>query len=76
VILFCFSLSEFSGDGPFPGIIDMFGLAGGLMETRSALLASKGFASLAFPFFRYDDLPQNVTDLKIEFLKEYLKVSS
>ena len=44
------------GEGPFPGVIDLFGTAGGLTEYRSALLASRGFASFAQAYFDYDDL--------------------
>ena len=44
------------GVGPFPGVIDLFGTAGGLTEFRSALLASRGFASFALAYFGYDDL--------------------
>ena len=47
-----------SGKGPFPGVIDMFGSAGGLAEFKAALLASHGFMALALPFFDYDDLPK------------------
>ena len=57
------------GDGPFPGVIDMFGNAGGLMEFRSALLASHGFATLSLPYFNYEDLPK---DLKFDL--EYFEV--
>eukprot|EP00058_Branchiostoma_floridae_P000246 XP_002585734.1 hypothetical protein BRAFLDRAFT_72249 [Branchiostoma floridae] len=34
------------GEGPFPGVIDMFGSTGGFADYRSALLASRGFATL------------------------------
>ncbi|XP_042338572.1 acyl-coenzyme A thioesterase 1-like, partial [Plectropomus leopardus] len=39
-----------SGPGPFPGILDLWGAGGKLMEYRAALLASHGFASLALDF--------------------------
>lgn len=38
------------GPGPFPGIIDIFGLGVGLMEYRASLLASHGFATLALTY--------------------------
>ncbi|XP_053741935.1 peroxisomal succinyl-coenzyme A thioesterase-like [Synchiropus splendidus] len=38
------------GPGPFPGVIDMWGGTGQLVEYRSALLASHGFASLALDY--------------------------
>ncbi|XP_008289878.1 acyl-coenzyme A thioesterase 4-like [Stegastes partitus] len=38
------------GPGPFPGILDLWGGGGGLIEYRSALLASHGFASMSLDF--------------------------
>lgn len=38
------------GPGPFPGILDLWGGGGRLMEYRAALLASHGFASLALDY--------------------------
>ncbi|MGH0131722.1 UNVERIFIED_CONTAM: hypothetical protein FKN15_010096 [Acipenser sinensis] len=38
------------GPGPFPGILDLWGGGGGLVEYRSALLASHGYASLALEY--------------------------
>ncbi|XP_044132269.1 acyl-coenzyme A amino acid N-acyltransferase 1-like [Bufo gargarizans] len=71
-----------TGEGPFPGVIDMFGGVGGLIEFRSGLLASRGFASLALAYFAYDDLPSflGVVDLKYfeeaaQFLWSHPKVS-
>ncbi|XP_041436562.1 acyl-coenzyme A amino acid N-acyltransferase 1 isoform X2 [Xenopus laevis] len=58
------------GEGPFPGVIDMFGGFGGLMEFRSSLLASRGFASLALAYFAYDDLPKQLDVLELEYFEE------
>ncbi|XP_017694427.1 PREDICTED: acyl-coenzyme A amino acid N-acyltransferase 1-like isoform X1 [Lepidothrix coronata] len=58
------------GPGPFPGVIDMFGGAGGLIEFRAGLLASRGFAVLALAFFAYDDLPQVLAQLDLEYFEE------
>ncbi|XP_034033242.1 acyl-coenzyme A thioesterase 1-like [Thalassophryne amazonica] len=38
------------GPGPFPGLLDLWGGAGQLMELRAALLASHGFASMALDY--------------------------
>ncbi|XP_043930023.1 acyl-coenzyme A thioesterase 1-like [Protopterus annectens] len=57
------------GDGPFPGVIDLFG-DGGLLEYRASLLASRGFASLALPYFGFEDLPQIMTDFHLEYFEE------
>ncbi|XP_037995427.1 acyl-coenzyme A amino acid N-acyltransferase 2-like isoform X1 [Motacilla alba alba] len=58
------------GPGPFPGVIDLFGGAGGLIEFRAGLLASRGFAVLALAFFAYDDLPRALTQLDLEYFEE------
>uniref|UniRef100_A0A8C5M3T6 Bile acid-CoA:amino acid N-acyltransferase n=1 Tax=Leptobrachium leishanense TaxID=445787 RepID=A0A8C5M3T6_9ANUR len=62
------------GDGPFPGIIDMFGGNGGLIEFRSSLLASRGFASLALAYFAYDDLPSSLGGMELEYFEEAAKI--
>ncbi|XP_035828114.1 acyl-coenzyme A amino acid N-acyltransferase 1 isoform X2 [Aplysia californica] len=58
------------GDGPFQGVIDMFGSSGGLIEYRAALLASRGFAALSLPYFKYKDLPANLLDQGFEYFEE------
>ncbi|KAK7480356.1 hypothetical protein BaRGS_00028403 [Batillaria attramentaria] len=58
------------GDGPFPGVIDMFGTAGGIIETRAALLASHGFAALSLAFFRYLDLPPVLDKIQLDYFEE------
>ncbi|KAL3044457.1 hypothetical protein OYC64_012866 [Pagothenia borchgrevinki] len=39
-----------SGPGPFPGLLDLWGWGGKLVEYRAALLASHGIASLALDY--------------------------
>ncbi|XP_041637297.1 peroxisomal succinyl-coenzyme A thioesterase-like [Cheilinus undulatus] len=39
------------GPGPFPGLLDIWGGGGGLVEYRAALLASRGYATLALEYF-------------------------
>ncbi|XP_077139148.1 acyl-coenzyme A amino acid N-acyltransferase 1-like [Ranitomeya variabilis] len=58
------------GEGPFLGVIDMFGGVGGLLEFRSSLLASRGFASLALAYFAYDDLPTFLGDVDLKYFEE------
>ncbi|XP_074645253.1 bile acid-CoA:amino acid N-acyltransferase-like [Tubulanus polymorphus] len=58
-----------NGEGPFPGILDFFGSSGGLMEHRSALLASRGFTVLSLAFFNYKDLP-SWGDIDLEYFEE------
>uniref|UniRef100_A0A1A7ZLN4 BAAT/Acyl-CoA thioester hydrolase C-terminal domain-containing protein n=1 Tax=Nothobranchius furzeri TaxID=105023 RepID=A0A1A7ZLN4_NOTFU len=43
--------------GPFPAMLDLWGMGGGLQEYRASLLASKGFASLSLAYIGHKDLP-------------------
>ncbi|KAL7641360.1 UNVERIFIED_CONTAM: hypothetical protein RMT77_008499 [Armadillidium vulgare] len=63
-----------AGEGPFPGVVDMFGAIGGLLEYRSAQLASRGIASLALAFFGYDDLPESMEEFDLEYFKEAVNI--
>lgn len=38
------------GPGPFPGVLDLWGGGGGLVEYRSALLASRGYVALSLEY--------------------------
>ncbi|XP_032840644.2 acyl-coenzyme A thioesterase 1 [Tyto alba] len=58
------------GNGPFPGIIDLYGTGGGLPEYRACLLANYGFAVLALAFYRYEDLPRDMKELDLEYFEE------
>ncbi|EDL81472.1 rCG20886 [Rattus norvegicus] len=58
------------GNGSFPGIIDLFGLGGGLLEYRASLLAGKGFAVMALAYYNYDDLPKDVDIIHLEYFEE------
>ncbi|CAO2580758.1 Acyl-coenzyme A amino acid N-acyltransferase 2 [Lemmus lemmus] len=58
------------GEGPFPGIIDLFGSTGGLIEFRASLLASHGFAALALAYWGYDDLPSHLEKVDLEYFEE------
>ncbi|KAM3588164.1 uncharacterized protein V6R79_023117 [Siganus canaliculatus] len=44
------------GPGPFPGVLDLWGGGGGLMEYRASLLASRGYVVLALEYFFPDEL--------------------
>nr|XP_046240082.1 bile acid-CoA:amino acid N-acyltransferase-like isoform X2 [Scatophagus argus] len=45
------------GPGPFPAVLDLWGLIGGLTEYRSGLFASRGYASLSLAYLGHQDLP-------------------
>ncbi|XP_036432021.1 acyl-CoA thioesterase 19 isoform X2 [Colossoma macropomum] len=51
------------GPGPFPALLDLWGGGGGLVEFRSALLASRGYVSLSLQYIGLmgaDGKPHNV----------------
>ncbi|XP_014674582.1 PREDICTED: acyl-coenzyme A amino acid N-acyltransferase 1-like [Priapulus caudatus] len=58
------------GTGPFPGVIDMFGNVGNIVTFRSALLASRGFATLCLPYIHYKDLPKKLDGIRLEYFEE------
>ncbi|XP_047554850.1 acyl-coenzyme A amino acid N-acyltransferase 2-like [Lutra lutra] len=58
------------GEGPFPGVIDLFGARGGLVEFRASLLAAHGFAVLALAYFAYEDLPKLLQEIDLEYFEE------
>ncbi|KAM3938320.1 acyl-coenzyme A amino acid N-acyltransferase 1-like [Leptodactylus fuscus] len=58
------------GEGPFPGVIDIFGAVGGLVEVRPCLLASRGFAAFALAYYGYDDLPKTLDHIDLNYFEE------
>ncbi|KFO19066.1 bile acid-CoA:amino acid N-acyltransferase [Fukomys damarensis] len=58
------------GEGRFPGVIDLYGNTGGLVEFRASLLASHGFASLALAFLAYEDLPAYLEKVDLDYFEE------
>ncbi|XP_065072203.1 bile acid-CoA:amino acid N-acyltransferase-like [Rhopilema esculentum] len=61
------------GGRNLPGVIDMFGTHGGLIESRAAILASHGFVTFALAYFGYKDLPKSPNNLDLEYFTEALK---
>lgn len=59
-----------AGNGPFPGIIDLYGTGGGLPEYRACLLANYGFSVLALAFYGYEDLPKEMKEFCLEYFEE------
>lgn len=66
----CPILWPLSGNGPFPGVIDLYGTGGGLPEYRACLLANYGFAVLALAFYGYEDLPKEMKEINLEYFEE------
>ncbi|KAL7646641.1 UNVERIFIED_CONTAM: hypothetical protein RMT77_001892 [Armadillidium vulgare] len=62
------------GEGPFPGVIDLFGNTGGLIEHRAAQLAAHGFASFAVAYLGYDDLPKELDELDLSYFEDSLNI--
>ncbi|XP_051974137.1 peroxisomal succinyl-coenzyme A thioesterase-like [Xyrauchen texanus] len=60
------------GPGPYPGVLDLWGGGGGLVEYRSALLASHGFASLALEYLTPDEL--KTTDVDSSYFEEAYQI--
>nr|XP_023483843.1 LOW QUALITY PROTEIN: acyl-coenzyme A thioesterase 4 [Equus caballus] len=58
------------GPGSFPGVIDIFGVGGGLLEYRASLLASHGFATLALAYYDFDDLPTRLDSIHLDYFEE------
>nr|XP_018669878.1 bile acid-CoA:amino acid N-acyltransferase isoform X2 [Ciona intestinalis] len=71
------------GQGPFPGIIVMFGVVRATLEYKASLFASHGFAALALAFvdanglpkFDYGNLGNNV-ELQFEYFEMAVKFMS
>ncbi|XP_063145976.1 acyl-coenzyme A thioesterase 1-like [Candoia aspera] len=62
-----------SGPGPFPALIDLYGSAGGLVEYRASLLASRGFVTLALAFLAFEDLPAFPEFIDLDYFGEAIK---
>ncbi|KAL9979733.1 hypothetical protein ACROYT_G017440 [Oculina patagonica] len=58
------------GEGPFPGVMELLGGAGGLVEFKASLLASHGFAALALAYMDYDDIPKFPPTIDLEYFEE------
>ncbi|XP_069714211.1 acyl-coenzyme A thioesterase 1-like [Phaenicophaeus curvirostris] len=61
------------GPGPFPGLIDLYGSGGGLVEYRASLLASRGFVTLALAYMAFEDLPAMPEVLELDYFEEAVK---
>ncbi|XP_045678967.1 acyl-coenzyme A thioesterase 1-like [Phyllostomus hastatus] len=55
---------------PFPGIVDIFGAGGGLLEYRASMLAGKGFAVMLLAYYNHEDLPKDLENFHLEYFEE------
>lgn len=69
----CIYLSLTAGPGPFPGLIDLYGSGGGLVEYRASLLASRGFVTLAVAYMAFEDLPAMPEILELDYFEEAVR---
>ena len=51
-------------------MIDLLGGAGGLIEFKASLLASRGFAALALAYMGFEDLPEFPTVMDMDYFEE------
>ncbi|XP_055496770.1 acyl-coenzyme A thioesterase 1-like isoform X1 [Leucoraja erinacea] len=58
------------GSGPFPGVICLHTINGGVGENKASLLANHGFITLALAYLNYEDLPKSATNLDLEYFSE------
>lgn len=63
------------GSAPAPGILVLGGGEGGLASpmTCAALLASHGYPSLALAYFRFEDLPQKLREIPLEYFEKAIQ---
>eukprot|EP00795_Rhopilema_esculentum_P012915 gene12915-3670_t len=61
------------GSRKLPGVIDMFGADGDLIESRAAILASHGFVTFALAYFGYKDLPKSPNNIDLQYFIEAVK---
>lgn len=53
-----------------PGVIVLGGSSGGRRDTLASLLASRGYEVMALPYFRFDDLPSELSYIPLEYFHE------
>ncbi|KAH3726110.1 bile acid-CoA:amino acid N-acyltransferase-like isoform X2 [Dreissena polymorpha] len=58
------------GEGPFPGLVDMFGGLVSQIETRAALLASHGYATLSLSYLYGEGLPTMLMGADINYIQK------
>ncbi|XP_053186196.1 acyl-coenzyme A thioesterase 2, mitochondrial-like [Scomber japonicus] len=61
------------GRGPFPAVLDLYTLGGGLSEKRASLLASRGFVVLTIAAFGFDDMPKRVKEVHLDYFEEAMQ---
>ncbi len=65
-------LFEPTSSGPHAGVLVLGGSEGGVPTRNAAWLASHGYAALALAYFRYDNLPQQLEGIPLEYFGQAL----
>uniref|UniRef100_A0A8C9YY54 Uncharacterized protein n=1 Tax=Sander lucioperca TaxID=283035 RepID=A0A8C9YY54_SANLU len=60
--------------GPFPAVLDLYVLGGGLSEKRASLLASRGFVVLTVVAYGYDDMPKKIKGVHLDYFEEAIQL--
>lgn len=60
------------GQERHPGVLVLSGSTGGVNARSAAWLASHGFAALALAYFRYQDLPERLEGIPLEYFQSAL----
>ncbi len=55
--------------GRHPAMLVLSGSEGGINDREAALLASRGYVAFALAYFRFADLPQELVNIPLEYLK-------
>lgn len=56
----------------YPGLMTVSGSGGGVSEPKAALLAANGYAVLNLAYFNYEDLPEDLVNIPLEYFDEGL----
>jgi esterase/lipase len=57
----------------YPGIILLSGAQGGLEKWLARIIASHGYAVLALAYFNYQDLPENLVEIPLEYFEKAIE---
>jgi len=62
-----------AGEGRHPAVLVLGGSEGGFPARRAAWLASRGYAALALAYFHYEDLPDKLESIPLEYFGRALQ---
>lgn len=62
-----------SDSEPRPSVMVLSGSGGGVLETYAALLASRGYSTLALAYFAMENLPNELANIPLEYFEKAIK---